>query len=252
MRPLLREVLGTVGPHSSEATGRSWQPPPANLPRAFDEAIRQNPDKALGYRGRADWLVDRGLWKQAITDFAAEFRLEPDALDGMRLGILLVHTEEIDRYRTHCRAMLERWASTEKNFEADRTLKTILLLPEFKADAKQLARLADIAVSGDKNEAWFGWYLFTKGLYDYRTGKYADALANCRESRRRFSQNKGNAQAPVSFNLAIEAMALHRSGDEAGTEKRPGRGEVESRGLWARPRRRRLGVRLADRKHILR
>ena len=218
LRPLLREVLSAVGPNSPEATAL-MAAAAGEPPTALNEAIRQTPDKAAGYRARADWLVDRGLWKQAIADFAAAFRLEPDALDGMRLGILLVHTGEIDRYRTHCRAMLERWASTEKNFEADRTLKTILLVPDFKADAKQLARLAKVAVSGDKNEAWFGWYLFSKGLYDYRTGNYADALANCRESRRRFSENTGNAQAPLGFNLALEAMALHRSGDEAGAQR---------------------------------
>ena len=73
----------------------------------------------------------------------------------MRLGILLVHTGEIDRYRLHCQGMLERWASTEKNAEADQTLKTILLLPGFKGDAKQLAHLAEVAVSGDKNVDWF-------------------------------------------------------------------------------------------------
>jgi hypothetical protein len=50
--------------------------------------------------------------------------------------------------------MLKRWASTEKNGEADQTLQTILLLPDFKGDAQQLAHLADVAVSGDKNVDW--------------------------------------------------------------------------------------------------
>ena len=147
------------------------------------------------------------------------FRLEPNAYIGMRLGILLIHTGDIDRYRAHCQAMLERWASTEKNSEAEQTLKTIVFLPDFKADAKQLARLAEIAASGDKNMAWFEWYLFAKGLHDYRTGKYADALATCRESRRRAPESKGEPQALATLSLAIEAMALHRSGDEAGAKR---------------------------------
>ena len=115
--------------------------------------------------------------------------------------------------------MLERWASTEKNSEAEQTLKMIVFLPDFKADAKQLARLAEIAVSGDKNMAWFEWYLFAKGLHDYRTGKYADALATCRESRRRAPESKFDPHTLETLNLTIEAMALHRSGDEAGAKR---------------------------------
>ena len=115
--------------------------------------------------------------------------------------------------------MLELWASTEKNGEADQTLKTILLLPDFKGDAKQVAHLAEVAVSGDKNVDWFEWYMLTKGLHDYRTGKYADALATCRESRRRTPQSIGNTQVLTSLNQAIKAMALHGSGDEAGAKR---------------------------------
>ena len=69
---------------------------------------------------------------------------------------------------------------------------------------------------------WIGfeWYMLAKGLHDYRTGKYADALATCRESRRRAPKSQGDPKILASLNLAIEAMALHRSGDEAGA-KRP-------------------------------
>jgi len=62
---------------------------------------------------------------------------------------------------------------------------------------------------------WFEWWAFAKGLHDYRTGKYGDALATCRESRLRAPKSKGDAQVLTSLNLAVEAMALHRSGDEA-------------------------------------
>jgi hypothetical protein len=58
-----------------------------------------------------------------------------------------------------------------------------------------------------------------KGLHDYRTGKYAEALTTCRESRRRAAESKGHQQALASLNLAIEAMALYRSGDEVGARR---------------------------------
>ena len=185
----------------------------------MNEAVQKNPDQAKGYRERGDWFAERGLWKEAIADFTEVFRLEPNTYIGMRLGILLIHTGDIDRYRAHCQAMLERWASTENNGEAEQTLKTIALLPDSKVDAKQLARLAEIAVSGDKTMAWFEWYLIAKGLHDYRTGKYADALATCRESRRRAPENKFDPHTLETLNLTIEAMALHRSGDVAGAKR---------------------------------
>jgi tetratricopeptide (TPR) repeat protein len=218
MRGLMRDAIFAVGLSTPEATAllaAAAGTPPA----ALNVAIQQNPDKAAGYRNRGDWFDEHGLWKEASADFVEVFRLEPDTYTGMRLGILLIQTGEIDRYRAHCRAMLKRWAATEQNGEADQTLKTILLLPDFKGDAKQLARLARVAVSGDKNADWFDWFMLARGLHDYRTGKYADALATCRESRRRAPKTKGDPQALTTLNLAIEAMALHRLGDEAGAQR---------------------------------
>jgi hypothetical protein len=98
--------------------------------------------------------------------------------------------------------------------------------PDFKGHAQQLARLADVAVSGDRKVDWFEWFMLARGLHDYRSGKYAEALTTCRESRRRAPQSKGDALALASMDLAIEAMALHRSGDEASA--RPVLAEVKS------------------------
>ena len=215
--PLLREVLFAVGTNSAEAKALilavAGEPP-----AALNEAVHQNPGEAKGYRDRGNWFGGQGLWKEAIADLAEVFRLEPNSYDAMRLGILLLYTGEIDRYRTHCRAMQERWASTENPGEADHTLKTIVLVPDFHADDKQLMRLAEIAVSGDKNVDWFAWPMGTMGLHDYRIGKYADALAACRESRLRAPKINGDPQPLACLNLAIEAMALYRSGDEAGAK----------------------------------
>ncbi len=218
LRPLLHEVLIAVGPNGPDATtliAAAAGEPPA----ALNDAIQQNPDNAAGYQKRGDWFGQRGQWQKAIADFTELYRLEPTAYTGLQLGILLAYTGEIDRYRAHCQAMLQRWASTQTNSDADRTLKTILLLPDFQGDAMQLARLAEVAVSGDKNAEWFEWYLFAKGLHDYRTGEYADAVTTCRESQRRVPKNNSSPQALAAMNLAIEAMALHRSRDEAGAKR---------------------------------
>jgi len=98
-------------------------------------------------------------------------------------------------------------------------LKTIVLISDFKADAKVLARLAEMAIAGDEQQDWYEWWLLAKGLHDYRTGKYADALTACRESRRRAPASKGQPQALTSLNLVVEAMALQRTGDGAGAKR---------------------------------
>jgi hypothetical protein len=125
--------------------------------------------------------------------------------------------------------MLKRWVLTEKNggpnahqrfgpnSEADHTLKTVILLPGYTADAKQLARLAEVAVAGDPTADWYEWWLVAKALHDLRTGKYADALTACRASRQRAPQDKHNPELLTALDLVIEAMALQGAGkaDEA-------------------------------------
>ena len=218
LRPLLREVLRALGTNSPEGTAL-LAAASGELPAELNEAVQQNPDLPKGYRDRGNWFAERGRWQEARADLAEAYRLAPDYNYGMRLGILLAYIGEIDRYREHCQDMLSRWASTEKNVEADQTLKTVILVPDSNADAKQLARLAEVAVAGDQKQNVFHWYLFAKGLHDYRTGKYADALATGRESRRRALESMGDPKLLTSLNLAIEAMALHRSGDEAGAKR---------------------------------
>ncbi|MCI0681757.1 MAG: protein kinase [Gemmataceae bacterium] len=211
LRPLLREAVLAIGPDRPEAkeliVAAAGEPP-----AALTDAIQENPDQGKGYRDRGNWYAERGQWKAATADLTEAFRLEPTTFTAMQLGLLFIEAGEIDRYREHCRAILERWASTEKNNEADQSLKTCLLAAESKLDPGPLARLAEVAVSGDQNQDWYEWFLFAKGLHDYRTGKFVDALTACREIRRRAPEAKGQREALAALNLAVEAMALFRSG----------------------------------------
>jgi tetratricopeptide (TPR) repeat protein len=218
LRPLLREAVLAFGIGSSEAieliAAAAGEPP-----AALNDAVTQNPGNAKGHRDRGNWYAGRGLWKKAADDFAEAFRLEPSAYEAMQLGILLVQLEDLVGYREHCRAMLARWGSTENNTEADLTAKTCLIHRDSMTDGKQLVRLAEVVVSGDEKQPWFEWFLFAKGLHAYRTGKHAEALAGCRESRRRAPETKANPQALTALNLVVEAMALQRSGDEGGAQR---------------------------------
>jgi tetratricopeptide (TPR) repeat protein len=212
LRPLVREVALSLGPSEQavqDLIGAAAGEPPAKL----NEAIEQNPDAAIGYRNRGDWFAARGRWQDAVADFASEFRLQPNPYDGMRLAVLLARTGDKDRYQAHCRAMLERWAATDKHGDAAYTLKAALLARDFQADAKQLAHLAEVSLSIDSKADWYEWRMNAKGWLDYRFGRYDDALAICRASRQRAATAKGHTTALTVMNLAIEAMALHGKGD---------------------------------------
>jgi hypothetical protein len=209
LRPLLRQTvlaLGMQAPEAKELIAAAGGEVPASL----NEAIQQDRGHAEPYRDRGDWHAQRGRWRDAIADYAEAFRLDPNTRVAMRLGVLLAQNGEKSRLHEHCQAMLRRWALTEKNEEADQTLKTILLVPGYQGDAKQLARLAEAAVAGDPTRTGYEWWLVGKALHDLRAGRYADALTACRASR----QRAGNDARPVlaALDLTIAAMALEAAG----------------------------------------
>jgi len=115
--------------------------------------------------------------------------------------------------------MLARWAETTKNPEADQTVKACLLRADSRVDPDRLAKLVQVAVSGDENQPLIEWFLLAKGLHAYRTGRFADALMACRESRRRTGQVRDACQAITAVDLAIEAMALRGHGDAAAAQR---------------------------------
>jgi formylglycine-generating enzyme required for sulfatase activity/tetratricopeptide (TPR) repeat protein/tRNA A-37 threonylcarbamoyl transferase component Bud32 len=219
LRPLLREVVLAVGPDSPTATTLIAAAAGDSSPAALNEAIQYDREDVAALRDRGIWFAERTQWREAIADWTEAFRLDPDTLYGLRLGVLLAHTGDTDRYRAHCRVMLDKWADTENNFKVDQTLKLLLLRPDVKWDAQQLARLADVAVSGDKHADYFEYFMFAKGLHEYRTGRYADAIATCREIRHRAPKAQGDVEVLTGLTLIVEAMSVYRSGDKAGARR---------------------------------
>ena len=162
----------------------------------------------------------RGQWKEAASAFAEAYPLQPNAVLGMKLGILLAQIGKNDRYRHHCKALLEQFARTSSNSSADMTLKTCCLLgPGPAGDQAQLARLADVATAGDPAQQWYEWFLMSKGLHEFRAGRIEAALTACRATRRPSGSASGDVNALAATVFAIEGMALHRSGDPSGAHR---------------------------------
>jgi tetratricopeptide (TPR) repeat protein len=218
VRELVRDALrefGTDGPEVDMLLAAATGEPPATLA----EAVRKHPDQFAGYLARGDWYDGRGLWRKAADDFTAAYRLQPDVMTGMRLGILLAGIGEVDRYRDHCQSLVDRFAGTNDHLEAERTLKTCCLLgPGPVGDPTRLARLAEVAVSGDPSQPIFVWLDLARALYEFRLGRFDAAVATSRANRARVKAVGGGDEA-VAAVIAVEAMALYRSGDAWGARR---------------------------------
>ncbi len=115
--------------------------------------------------------------------------------------------------------MLPYWANTTSPFVASNTVKTCVLYADSQADPGLIAKLAHVAVSGEDKHPFREWYLFSNGLHAYRTGKFAEALAACRESRQRNARTPNEIPALTADNLTVEAMCLHRMGNADAARK---------------------------------
>jgi tetratricopeptide (TPR) repeat protein len=211
---LVRTAVRAVGidrPEASELLAAAAGEPPA----ALNDAIRRDPKSARAHRDRANWFGRHGSWKNAAEDLAEANRLEPDHGTALYLGAVLVHLDEVDRYRELCRAMMSQSAGTTSNMNAERTAKLCLYRADSGVNAGRLGRLVELGVSGDRNQWGFEFFIFCKGLHAYRAGQFADALTVCREARRLDGQRQAAKWGLGASSLAVEAMALHHLGDEA-------------------------------------
>ncbi len=220
--PLIRELVrdslrefGTDGPEADALLAALAGEPP----QALTQAIGKQPQEPGGYLARGDWYGRRGLWRKAADDFGDAYRQTPEVMTGMKLGILLAAIAAADRYREHCQKLVDRFAGTKDNLEAERTLKTCCLLgPGPVGDTARLARLAEVAASGDRSQPAFVWFDLAKGLYEYRAGRFDAAVTTSRANRARIKA-VGGADAAVAEVIAVEAMALYRTGDAHGARR---------------------------------
>jgi WD40 repeat protein/tetratricopeptide (TPR) repeat protein len=217
-RDVAREALrefGPIGPEAEALLTALSEDPPA----ALAQAIQNQPDQPAGYLARSGWYGERGVWRKTLDDLSATYRLRPEAYSGMQLAISLAWFGEADRYRDHCRNLVDRFAGTQDPLDAERTLKTCCLLgPAPVGDPTRIAGLAKVAASADPSQPLFVWLELARALYEYRTGKFAAALATSRANRTRI-QAVGTEDPAIAMVFTVEALALYSTGDAAGARR---------------------------------
>jgi tetratricopeptide (TPR) repeat protein len=176
-----------------------------------------------------------GRWQDATTDLKQAIEKDPsNHVPWYLLTPVLVQSGELVDYRVHCKAMLDRFATTTQPEVAERTAKSCLLLPFAvgPADLIRVAKVADNAVTLGKNNPWSHWYQFTKGLADYRQLHLNDAIDRMQRAQKGLPKardaSRDMCEADTYFVLAMAHHKLKQD-DEARTALAHGRRIVKTR-----------------------
>jgi serine/threonine-protein kinase len=177
-------------------------------------ALRLDPDYAWAHHNLANALRDKGRLEEASAEYREVIRLDPKNLEvqsGIRSVLIRqgrghdaqarwrqaldANPPELeawhgyaelclflgmqDEYRRARRILLDRFGATTSPFVAEPVGRACLLLPGTQEELRQAADLADLAAAAKgSTEAWiYRYFLFAKGLAEYRQGRPGGAAS---------------------------------------------------------------------------
>jgi serine/threonine protein kinase/tetratricopeptide (TPR) repeat protein len=175
----------------------------------IDSRVWERNAEHLSLRG--GFLAQHARWNEAADDFARAVAADAsDYWNSYVLTPLLIQAGKIGHYQAHCKEMLAQFGNTTNPRIAEGTAKSCLLLPSAVGpdDLLLAARVAGNAVTLSKEGDWTHWRLMTKGLADYRQGRFTNALAMMGRSQKALTQESdGAADACEADTWFISAMA---------------------------------------------
>jgi tetratricopeptide (TPR) repeat protein len=189
--------------HFLEVTGRYAEALPHHR-----QVVALAPKNRLFQNGLRALLVRLGRGDEARVDWQRSLEADPpehNAWDGYAEFSLFLGQE--DEYRRARQALLAKFGATTNPYVMQRTALACLLRPATGDELRQAVALAGRAADVDRSKYQLGYpdFLFTRGLADYRQGRFDDAIAAMRGEAVRTL-----APAPA----LVLAMALHQSGQE--------------------------------------
>jgi serine/threonine protein kinase/Flp pilus assembly protein TadD len=162
--------------------------------------IRQG---SIFYNALAEVYGRQGEWAAAIRNFNRSVTADPTNYYAYHyLAPLLVQTGDLGAYRTVCERALSQFGATADPVVAERIAKDCLMLPPSADSLAGLAKMADIAVAaGPTNPSW-PYYMFVKGLAEYRQGHFAAAVEWLRKATAQEGVPARTAQADATLAMA--------------------------------------------------
>jgi WD40 repeat protein/serine/threonine protein kinase/tetratricopeptide (TPR) repeat protein len=176
---------------------------------AYSKAIEYEPGAALRWATRGHAYAEMGRWKNAEEDYAKTVQLAPGMiLAWYRLALLRLHQADTAGYRQTCAQMLERFAATKNNSDADMLAWTCILGPGSVPDPARPVHLVErIAASVPKNYT----VISTLGAALFRAGRFEEAVKRLDEAVAA-SKSTELVQMSVVYNWLFLAMAHYRLG----------------------------------------
>ncbi len=206
----------------------------------YKQTVAFNPGDAQFHVDLGDALIEINERDAAITEYRAAIELEPRRIEG-RLDIslrtlllqkgrledaravwrksldfnppdhdswfgyaeLCLFLGQVEEYRRARRELLQHFGDTKDPTIAERTSRACLLLPATGEELQKAAALADLAVNAGQKQPPNDWYMFAKGLAEYRQDRPESAIDWLEKSI------AGKVAMPSRLVLA---MAQHRSG----------------------------------------
>jgi len=153
-------------------------------------------------------LISRGQGEEVQLEWKKTLQLDPPSHDqwfGYAELCLLLNDD--DEYRLARKELIRKFGDTKDQFVAEKTARAILLAPPSKEELQTAIALVDRAVAAKSTtpEWIFPYFLFAKGLADYRQGNFDSTIS---------IMNGDAAEVMGPCPRLIVAMAKYRQGDE--------------------------------------
>jgi tetratricopeptide (TPR) repeat protein/serine/threonine protein kinase len=181
----------------------------AEWPEIFERLVKLRPKDPRPWTARIEFLGNRGQWQEAAELLPGLLKVDAaDHWTWYSASVLHLQNGNADGHRRACDEMLKRYSDTTDPYIADRTAKTLLLVPGAVADVQVPRKLTLLAAAGDPSIKWFH---LGSGLAEYRAGNFEAAIECLKKS---ISSPAGQLYLDESA-LVVQAMAEHRLGRAA-------------------------------------
>ena len=172
-------------------------------------SLEGDPSNAALLSKRGEIYAELGRFREAADDFTKAIELAPDNHRYWHDGLmpLLLQLGDVDGFRRRRGEELRRFGTTPLPVAAHRVAKDAFMIALGDAELKVASELADRALAADP-EGWAACQ--TKGMAEYRSGRYAEAIPWLRKCRQRNSGPFYQTEADLFC-----AMAYQRLGDRA-------------------------------------
>ena len=157
---------------------------------------------------RATSRLRSGRLKEAAADFNRTAELDPVDMRFLEAAPLLVHAGDLASYRSLCQRALELFANSTNPEVCERIAKICSLHAGAGVDTTAATKLADSALAlGSGNKRFLTWAHMTKGLVEYRAGRFPEASVSLETSL----TDKGAPEPLRAATYAALAMAKEQS-----------------------------------------